>query len=365
MGLFLYSVPSKPFSGDLHVQSTHRSGVRSRRCSRRVPPPAPKPATAAPRRSRPAPQLKSGLDLAGFDRSVRPQDDLYRFVGGGWLAQHRDSGGSLQLRLVQHPRRPGAGRGEAAHRRGVHAGQPARRVRTRRKSATSTSPTWTPRASESLGISPLKDELARIDAIATPRDVARYIGYSQRIGVAQPFAWFSAPDSKNSTRLSRRALPERAHHARPRLLPFSRREVRAVPREVRRVRRTDAGARRRARCEVRCRAHRGARDAHRQLPVDQGAEPRSGEDLQPDDVARVPEAGAGLRLDGVLRRHGRAGAASRREPAVVHQGHRPAGEDRAGVRLARVFQVPVARRLRAGVVGAVRRPRIRISIRRL
>ena len=52
---------------------------------------------------------------------------------------------------------------------------------------------------ESLGLSPLKDELARIDAIATPRDVARYIGYSQRIGVAQPFAWFSAPDNKNST----------------------------------------------------------------------------------------------------------------------------------------------------------------------
>ena len=52
---------------------------------------------------------------------------------------------------------------------------------------------------ESLGLAPLKDELARIDAIATPRDVARYIGYSQRIGVAQPFAWFSSPDNKNST----------------------------------------------------------------------------------------------------------------------------------------------------------------------
>jgi predicted metalloendopeptidase len=30
--------------------------------------------------------LRSGLDLAGFDRSVRPQDDLYRFAGGTWLA---------------------------------------------------------------------------------------------------------------------------------------------------------------------------------------------------------------------------------------------------------------------------------------
>jgi putative endopeptidase len=29
--------------------------------------------------------LVSGLDIAGFDSSVRPQDDLYRHVNGGWL----------------------------------------------------------------------------------------------------------------------------------------------------------------------------------------------------------------------------------------------------------------------------------------
>src|SRR6186713_3283308 len=31
------------------------------------------------------PTLKSGLDLAGFDRTVRPQDDLYGFADGNWL----------------------------------------------------------------------------------------------------------------------------------------------------------------------------------------------------------------------------------------------------------------------------------------
>ena len=49
--------------------------------------PAPKPATPAPAPVAAPPPLKSGLDLAGFDRSVRPQDDLYRFVGGTWLAK--------------------------------------------------------------------------------------------------------------------------------------------------------------------------------------------------------------------------------------------------------------------------------------
>ena len=30
--------------------------------------------------------MVSGLDLAGFDRSVRRQDDLFRLVNGGWLS---------------------------------------------------------------------------------------------------------------------------------------------------------------------------------------------------------------------------------------------------------------------------------------
>src|SRR5678815_5131571 len=31
--------------------------------------------------------LRSGLDVAGFDRTVTPQDNLYRHVNGGWLAR--------------------------------------------------------------------------------------------------------------------------------------------------------------------------------------------------------------------------------------------------------------------------------------
>jgi putative endopeptidase len=44
---------------------------------------APAPAPAPP----PAPPASvSGLDLTGFDQSVRPQDDLFRFVNGTWTA---------------------------------------------------------------------------------------------------------------------------------------------------------------------------------------------------------------------------------------------------------------------------------------
>ena len=31
--------------------------------------------------------LALGIDTTNFDRSVRPQDDFFRFVNGGWLAR--------------------------------------------------------------------------------------------------------------------------------------------------------------------------------------------------------------------------------------------------------------------------------------
>ncbi|MGD9021687.1 MAG: M13 family metallopeptidase, partial [Lysobacterales bacterium] len=43
---------------------------------------------AAPAESAPAPaaaELVSGIDRSGFDESVRPQDDLFEYVNGGWI----------------------------------------------------------------------------------------------------------------------------------------------------------------------------------------------------------------------------------------------------------------------------------------
>jgi predicted metalloendopeptidase len=156
------------------------------------------PAAPAAPVAAPPPVLKSGLDLTGFDRSVKPQDDLYRFAGGTWLANtaippDRSNYGSfiilddqaqeevkqLIVAASEQPNRP--------------AGSDAQKVGDFYLAYMDTNRV------ESLGLTPLAAEIAQIDAIRTPRDVARYIGYSQRIGVAQPFAWFSAPDSKNSS----------------------------------------------------------------------------------------------------------------------------------------------------------------------
>ena len=47
---------------------------------------------------------KSGIDRSSFDPSVRPQDDFFRYVNGGWLARteippdHTSIGSFVDLR---------------------------------------------------------------------------------------------------------------------------------------------------------------------------------------------------------------------------------------------------------------------------
>ena len=162
---------------------------------------APKPAPVqAPTAAAPAPvlQLKSGLDLAGFDRSVRPQDDLYQFAGGTWLANtaippDRSNYGSFIILDDQAQEEVKQLIVAASTQTDRPLGSDAQKVGDFYLAYMDTTRV------ESLGLTPLRDELARIDAIATARDVARYIGHSQRLGLAQPFAWFSSPDKDNSS----------------------------------------------------------------------------------------------------------------------------------------------------------------------
>jgi len=159
--------------------------------------PQPPPATAAVSAAPVPPPPKSGLDLTGFDRGVRPQDDLYRFAGGGWLARteipaDRSNYGSFIILDDQAKEEVRGLIVAAAQQPNRTPGSDAQKVGDYYNAYMDTTRV------ESLGLAPLHAELARIDAIATPRDVARYIGYSQRLGVAQPFAWFSTADKKDS-----------------------------------------------------------------------------------------------------------------------------------------------------------------------
>jgi putative endopeptidase len=174
------------------------------------------PPSAAPPARKPA----SGLDLAGFDRSVRPQDDLYRFAGGTWLAKtdipaDRATFGTFELLEVQAEQRTRQIIEEAARAANRTPGSEAQKIGDFYTSFLDTA------RLEQAGVAPLAPELARIDAIATPRDIAGQIGHAQRIGVNHPFVWFVGQDGRDATQYLANlfqtglTMPDRDYYLKP------------------------------------------------------------------------------------------------------------------------------------------------------
>jgi putative endopeptidase len=141
--------------------------------------------------------LKSGVYLQNLDKSVRPQDDFYRHINGGWLATaqipaDRSNYGTFS-KLQEDAERDLRDILEAAVSSKAAPGSDAQKVGDYYASFLDEATV------EARGLKPLQDELTRIDGLKTKQDVAGYIGRAQRLFVAQPFAYFVAVDEKNST----------------------------------------------------------------------------------------------------------------------------------------------------------------------
>lgn len=157
---------------------------------------APVPPAAAG--AAPAPVLGSGLDLAGFDRTVRPQDDLFRFVNGEWLrtttipADRSNYGAFTMLDdKAQADLRALVEEAAAAPNRPI--GSDAQKVGDFYVSFMDSA------RADALGVKPLAPALARVDALASKVELVRYFGEEQRLGLGHPIAFYVAQDEKNST----------------------------------------------------------------------------------------------------------------------------------------------------------------------
>jgi predicted metalloendopeptidase len=145
----------------------------------------------------PAGILQSGVYQQNIDASVRPQDDFYLYVNGRWLEAtqippDRSNYGALSL-LQEEAERDLKAILEEAAASGAAPGTDEQKVGDFYASFLDEA------TIEARGLQPLAAELERIDALATKRDLAGYIGHNQRIAVAQPFFYYVGIDEKNST----------------------------------------------------------------------------------------------------------------------------------------------------------------------
>jgi putative endopeptidase len=146
--------------------------------------------------SPPPPPPASGLLLAGYDRQVRVQNDLFSFTNGQWvhtteIPPDRSRYGAFDTLADKSEQDLHTIVEESAAHPGA-VGSPDQRIGDFYTSYMDTN------RLEALGITPLKPSLARIDALATPADVLRYFAENAQTGTPSPIALSIDQDAKNT-----------------------------------------------------------------------------------------------------------------------------------------------------------------------
>jgi predicted metalloendopeptidase len=140
--------------------------------------------------------LALGIDTTNFDRSVRPQDDFFRFVNGGWLAHTEIPGDASSWgafnELRENSRTALHSIVEEAARSKAPAGSEARKIGDLYASYMDSARV------ESLGISPLKNDLATIAALKSASQLPATFARLARIRVQGPFSVGVGADQKSS-----------------------------------------------------------------------------------------------------------------------------------------------------------------------
>jgi putative endopeptidase len=126
---------------------------------------------------------KSGLDLSLLDRSVRPQDDFYQFANGGWLARTEIPGDRVSVSTFTDL----ADRAEEDVRHIVE-GLAGRSGGVERQIFDLYSSMMDEARIEQRGADAIREQLDRIDRIASVKDLAAEMGRLSAIGSGGPFS---------------------------------------------------------------------------------------------------------------------------------------------------------------------------------
>ena len=146
--------------------------------------------------------LASGVDMQYADRSVRPQDDIYRYLNAKWLdnfqlpADKATYGAFVYVDDKTQEQLHGIVEDLVRHGADAEAGAEA--DADVRKMADLYSSFMDEGRLETLGLKPLQAEFAAIDAMASMSEIPSLIAHMNRIGADAPYDISINQDAKNS-----------------------------------------------------------------------------------------------------------------------------------------------------------------------
>jgi putative endopeptidase len=141
---------------------------------------------------------ESGLDPAAFDRSTRPQDDLFRHVNGTWLTRtdipaDKASYGAFDMLFDKAQADLRAIVEEASKSATKTAGSEAQKIGDFYESFMNEA------RAEQLAITPMKAELDAIDALKTRSDLARHFARFFKLNLINPIVGYVDGDAQQPT----------------------------------------------------------------------------------------------------------------------------------------------------------------------
>jgi putative endopeptidase len=141
---------------------------------------------------------ESGLDPAAFDRSTRPQDDLFRHVNGTWLTKtdipaDKASYGAFDILFDKAQADLRAIVEEASKSATKTAGSEAQKIGDFYESFMNEA------RAEQLAITPMKAELDAIDALKTRSDLARHFARFFKLNLINPIVGYVDGDAQQPT----------------------------------------------------------------------------------------------------------------------------------------------------------------------
>lgn len=150
-------------------------------------------AVKAPEKQASEQKLVSGIETKFIDKSVRPQDDLFRHVNGKWLKEFeipadKSNYGSF-TKLAEQAKKDVRAIIEEAAQTKAEDGTEEQQVGDLFESYMNTDKL------EEFGTSPLKPELERIDSIENLSDLSEYLAYAQMVSTS-PFSTYVYVDAK-------------------------------------------------------------------------------------------------------------------------------------------------------------------------